>query len=92
MTEEHAIQAISVNLLRLSLWYYKDPEANRQLCQRYLQQSKQLGENISSPQVRPYIAKLQSLHLSGSESPARTAERFLTLGVLMQHPQKWMKK
>ncbi|MDP3996874.1 MAG: hypothetical protein Q8P73_00005 [bacterium] len=88
MTDIDLVQAISVNLLRLAEWYYKDPEGNAVICERYLDQSKKLSQQVKTPKAQPFLAKLQKLSLS--DSSEHTAERFLTLGVLLQHPQAWI--
>jgi hypothetical protein len=90
MTEDDLVQAISVNLLRMAQWYYKDPEQSAVVCERYLQQSKQLSERVTNDTAKPYLIQLRSLTLSAQEQPAKMAERFLTLGVILQHPEKWM--
>lgn len=83
MTEDAIIQAISVNLLRMSEWYYKDPKNNAAVCERYLMQSKKMAEQITSPSAKKYMDQLERISISEQEVPSRTAERFLTLGVLL---------
>jgi hypothetical protein len=90
MTDAQRVAAISVNLLRISEWYAKDAAANMPLCQRFLQQSNVLARQIHSPNAQPYLRRLADLSLPGSEPVLHTAERFLTLGVLLQHPERWM--
>ncbi len=83
MTEETIIQAISVNLLRMSEWYYKDATNNKAVCERYLLQSKKLAQQITNVQAKKYTDQLETISFSDTEVPAKTAERFLTLGVLL---------
>lgn len=90
MTDNDLVQAISVNLLRMAEWYYQDPKQNIIVCQRYLQQSKQLSEKVTNDAAKPYLAQVRALTFPFQEEPAKTAERFLTLGVILQHPEKWM--
>lgn len=91
MTDEQRIAAISMNLLRIAEWSYKDPVRNSALCQRYLEQSRALSAQVRSPEAQEYLQRLEKLSLPSSAEPvARTAERFLTLGVLLQHPERWM--
>ena len=92
MTDPQRVAAISVNLLRIAEWYYKDPARNGTLCQRYLEQSLALCTQVQAPEAREYLQRLETLSLQTSaESVAHTAERFLTLGVLLQHPERWMR-
>lgn len=92
MTDAQRVAAISVNLLRIAEWYYKDPARNSALCQRYLEQSLALGRQVQAPEVQEYIRQLEQLSLQPSAEPvAHTAERFLTFGVLLQHPERWMR-
>jgi hypothetical protein len=92
MTDPQRVAAISVNLLRIAEWYYKDPARNGALCQRYLEQAHALSTQVHAPEARAYLQRLEALSLSSSAEPvAHTAERFLTLGVLLQHPERWMR-
>jgi len=52
MTEIDLVQAISVNLLRLAEWYYKDPVGNAVICERYLDQSKKLSQQVKTPKAQ----------------------------------------
>lgn len=85
MTEELIIQSISVNLLRISEWYYKDSTNNKAVCERYLMQSKKLAQQITNSKAKKYTDQLEAISFSDTETPAKTAERFLTLGVLLHH-------
>lgn len=85
MIEKLIIQSISVNLLRMSEWYYKDPKKNIGVCERYLQQSKKLAQQITNSSAKKYTDQLETISFSNAEAPAKTAERFLTLGVLLHH-------
>lgn len=85
MTEEMIIQSISVNLLRMSEWYYKDPKNNTAVCERYLIQSKKLAQQIKNARAKKYTDKLETISLPVNEASEKTAERFLTLGVLLHH-------
>lgn len=85
MTEELIIQSISVNLLRMSEWYYKDPKNNVGVCEKYLQQSKKLAQQVTNSKAKKYTDKLQTVSLSSTEATEKIAERFLTLGVLLHH-------
>jgi len=86
MTDEHRLAAISINLLRIAEWYYKDPERNGTVCQQYLEQSKALAARVQAPLAQPYLQQVHLLSLpAGGEPIAHTAERFLTLGVILQH-------
>jgi len=92
MTDQQCLTAISVNLLRIAEWYYKNPQQNAALCQRYLEQSLELGTQVRVPEAQEYVQRLQQLSLGPSdESVSRIAERFLTLGVLLQHPERWLR-
>lgn len=92
MTDQQRVAAISMNLLRIAEWYYKDPARNSALCQRYLEQSLALGTQVQSPEAREYLQRLKTLSLQSRAEPvAHTAERFLTLGVLLQHPERWIR-
>jgi len=91
VNEHQTIAAISINLLRIAQWHYLDPLGNADTCQRYLDQSKQLAAQVTSPQARPYLdAMLELDFTSSSDTTEHQAERFLTLGVLLQHPEKWL--
>lgn len=91
MNEHQTIAAISINLLRIAQWHYLDPKGNVDTCQRYLDQSKQLARHVTSPQARTHLDTMAKLDFeSSSESTEHQAERFLTLGVLLQHPEKWL--
>ncbi|OGY35245.1 MAG: hypothetical protein A3D99_01070 [Candidatus Andersenbacteria bacterium RIFCSPHIGHO2_12_FULL_45_11] len=83
MTEEIIIQSISVNLLRMSEWYFKDSKNNRAVCERYLMQSKKLAQQITNSGAKKYTDQLETISFSTTEAPEKTAERFLTLGVLL---------
>lgn len=92
MTDPQRVAAISMNLLRIAEWYYKDPARNSALCQRYLEQSRALSARVQAPDAREYLQRLETLSLQPRAEPvAHTAERFLTLGVLLQHPERWMR-
>jgi hypothetical protein len=92
MTDVQRIAAISVNLLRIAEWYYKDPAQNVAICQRYLEQSRALRAQVHAVEAEHYLRQLDRLSLpSPDTSIAHAAERFLTLGVLLQHPEHWMK-
>jgi hypothetical protein len=90
MTEYEIVEAINMNLLRISQWYYTDPKQNLRICDRYLQQSQQLSEQVTNDKAKPYLAQVRALTLAAENDPAKTAERCLTLGVILQHPEKWM--
>ena len=81
MTDEQKIQSISVNLLRIAEWHYKDPEGNAAVCKRQLEQSKELAKQVPSSKL---LSQVDSLSLETGESVGRQAERCLTLGVLLQ--------
>lgn len=85
MDEKNIIKAISTNLLRMSEWYYKDPKKNVGACERYLAQSKKLAQQITNGLAKKYTDQLEIITLPGIEPSEKTAERFLTLGVLLHH-------
>ncbi len=85
MTEQDTIKAISANLLRMSEWYYKDSTNNKAVCERYLLQSKKIAQQITNVKAKKYTDQLETISFSSTEAPAKTAERFLTLGVLLHH-------
>lgn len=92
MTEQDIVQAISINLLRMAEWYYKDPKGNLTLCQRYLDQSRQLRKNVKSVSAQALLQRLDAINFSVQDEPyEHIAERCLTLGVMLQHPHRWMK-
>jgi len=91
MNEHQTISAISINLLRIAQWHYLDPEGNADTCQRYLDQSKLLAQQVTAQQARIYLDAITKLELtSPNVSSSHQAERFLTLGVILQHPEKWL--
>lgn len=91
MTDEQRIAAISINLLRIAEWYYKDPARNSNACHRYLEQSLALSAQVHAPEAQEYLRQLKQLSLQSRAEPvAHTAERFLTLGVLLQNPERWL--
>jgi hypothetical protein len=92
MTDVQRVAAMSMNLLRISEWYYKNPRQNAALCQRHFEQALALGAPVRTPAAQPYLQQLRQLSFQpGPESSTHCAERFLTFGVLLQHPERWMK-
>lgn len=87
MKDVDLLQAISINLLRVGEWYYKDPAGNKAICQRYLDQSKQLARQVRHKPAHVHLKQLAQLSLDCSEAAACQAERCLTLGVILQHPE-----
>jgi hypothetical protein len=85
MTEKDIIQAISINMLRMAEWYYKDPRLYKKTCQRYLAQSQELRRKVTAPSVQSVLDRLNDINFSSPEPHERTAERCLTVGVLLQH-------
>lgn len=89
MTEHEIVQAISLNLLRISQWYYLDPSGSKALCERYLDQSKQLSKKVTSVSLQELLREVNSLSLNDPHlSHAHRAERCLTLGVLLSSKTK----
>lgn len=92
MTQQDIVQAISINLLRMAEWYYKDPSGNMVVCERYLDQSRQLAKQVTISTAQAYLARVDAISFSSTDEPhEHVAERCLTLGVLLQHPHRWMK-
>ena len=90
MTDTQRLGAISMNLVRISALYYKDQKNTVEICQRFLDQAKRLAAEVQIPAVQPYLRQLHLLSLQpGDESVTHTAERFLTLGSLLQDPEHW---
>ncbi len=85
MTEKDIIQAISINMLRMAQWYYKDPQSSQAICERYLEQSRELSKKVTAPSAQPALDRLRDIDFSSAEPHQRTAERCLTVGVLLQH-------
>ncbi len=84
MTDHDIVQAISVNLLRMSQWYYLDPTGNKELCERYLDQSKQLSKQVTGSSIQTLLDQVHALRFDESDpSFEHQAERCLTLGVIL---------
>ena len=85
MNDQAILQSISVNLLRMSQWYYADPVGNKALCEVYLKQSKQLAKQAENAPATPFLDQVANLSIEEDSSHnEHLAEQFLTLGVLLQ--------